>query len=331
MPLQSFHPCLMSPSLWPGKIDPSAMALTNKYEEISPPHIEDFCYVTDNAYTKEECSAILEKHQSTITSIAIIEDGWTLLTAGRDKVVNLWNLHDYSCRTIVPTYEALEAVCTLHSASPFALCLSSFIQKQGKKTSSSSIQFLTLGERGIVRIWNSNGLCMFLRHMVIILLVKLIWSISQSTSSYHHHVLEVCSLSESRFAASSMEQGIITKVAIGNGTILSGKAVNSFSLSGKSFTLVYGEGASRVCNPVDSRDCLAGCLDKSLVQGKIVLCKVYNGITEASTVGDVGSVTCLQSGPEFSLSDVSFVVPVAGSSLKEDDFNLVERYFNSTK
>ncbi|KAL8554097.1 hypothetical protein ACS0TY_002354 [Phlomoides rotata] len=132
-------------------------------------------------------------------------------------------------------------------------------------------------------------------------------------------------------AASSTDRGIITKVAIGNGTILSGKAVNSFSLSGKSFPLVYGEGASRVCNPVDSRDCLAGCLDKSLVQGKIVLCKVYNGITEASTVGAVGSVASLQSGPASSLSDVSFVVPVAGSGLKEDDFNLVERYFNSTK
>lgn len=32
------------------------------------------------------CAATLEKHQSTVTSIAISEDGWTLLTAGRDKV-----------------------------------------------------------------------------------------------------------------------------------------------------------------------------------------------------------------------------------------------------
>ncbi|KAL8472665.1 hypothetical protein ACS0TY_029761 [Phlomoides rotata] len=30
--------------------------------------------------------------------------------------------------------------------------------KQGKKISSSSIQFLTVGERGIVRIWNSDGM-----------------------------------------------------------------------------------------------------------------------------------------------------------------------------
>ncbi|XP_020104929.1 cyclin-A3-2-like isoform X2 [Ananas comosus] len=25
-----------------------------KYEEISPPHVEDFCYITDNSYTKQE-------------------------------------------------------------------------------------------------------------------------------------------------------------------------------------------------------------------------------------------------------------------------------------
>ncbi|KAL8554636.1 hypothetical protein ACS0TY_002722 [Phlomoides rotata] len=32
----------------------SCMLVASKYEEISPPHIEDFCYVTDNTYTKEE-------------------------------------------------------------------------------------------------------------------------------------------------------------------------------------------------------------------------------------------------------------------------------------
>ncbi|KAL3630813.1 hypothetical protein CASFOL_023797 [Castilleja foliolosa] len=107
--------------------------------------------------TSKKCVATLEKHQSTVTSIAISEDGWTLLTAGRDKVVNIWNLHNYSCATTVPTYEALEAVCAIESASPFASCLSSIIQKNGKKINSSSSQYITVGERGIVRIWNSDG------------------------------------------------------------------------------------------------------------------------------------------------------------------------------
>ena len=28
--------------------------ICRKYEEISPPHTEDFCYITDNTYTKQE-------------------------------------------------------------------------------------------------------------------------------------------------------------------------------------------------------------------------------------------------------------------------------------
>lgn len=32
----------------------SCMLVASKYEEISPPHVEDFCYVTDNTYTREE-------------------------------------------------------------------------------------------------------------------------------------------------------------------------------------------------------------------------------------------------------------------------------------
>ncbi|CAA0840690.1 Putative cyclin-A3-1 [Striga hermonthica] len=32
----------------------SSMLIASKYEEITPPHVEDFCYITDNTYTKAE-------------------------------------------------------------------------------------------------------------------------------------------------------------------------------------------------------------------------------------------------------------------------------------
>ncbi|KAL8252095.1 hypothetical protein R6Q59_035788 [Mikania micrantha] len=32
----------------------SSMLIASKYEEISPPHTEDFCYITDNTFTKQE-------------------------------------------------------------------------------------------------------------------------------------------------------------------------------------------------------------------------------------------------------------------------------------
>ncbi|KAJ4716199.1 Cyclin [Melia azedarach] len=32
----------------------SCMLIASKYEEIGPPHVEDFCYITDNTYRKDE-------------------------------------------------------------------------------------------------------------------------------------------------------------------------------------------------------------------------------------------------------------------------------------
>ncbi|XP_059297908.1 protein TORMOZ EMBRYO DEFECTIVE-like, partial [Lycium ferocissimum] len=113
--------------------------------------------------TKKICLAKLEKHQSTITSMAISDDGRTLISAGRDKVVNLYNLHDYGCLTTIPTLESVETVCIIGSESPFAACLASSKHPQAKKRSDvPSINFITVGERGLVRIWSSDrALCLF--------------------------------------------------------------------------------------------------------------------------------------------------------------------------
>ncbi|XP_076928886.1 protein TORMOZ EMBRYO DEFECTIVE-like [Bidens hawaiensis] len=107
--------------------------------------------------TRKKCVATLERHQSDVTSVAVSEDGWTLLSGGRDQVVNLWNLRDYSLIRSVPTSEAIEALCVIGTKTLFASCLQS--KKAGDE---SAFQFLTVGEHGIVRIWNSHGaVCVF--------------------------------------------------------------------------------------------------------------------------------------------------------------------------
>uniref|UniRef100_A0A1J3DCT9 Transducin beta-like protein 3 n=1 Tax=Noccaea caerulescens TaxID=107243 RepID=A0A1J3DCT9_NOCCA len=114
--------------------------------------------------TEKKCFAILNKHFSAVTSIAVSEDGWTLLSAGRDKVVNVWDLHDYSCKTTVATYEVLEAVITVRSGTPFASFVASLDKKNKKKKTASqdSTHFITFGERGVVRIWKSEGsVCLY--------------------------------------------------------------------------------------------------------------------------------------------------------------------------
>lgn len=107
----------------------------------------------------KNCIAALAKHQSAVTSFAISEDGGTLLSAGRDKVVNLWNLRDHSCRLTVPTHEAIESVCVPNSQSRFVSYVSQRLRAQNGPT---AIHFITVGERGVVRMWTSDGaICLF--------------------------------------------------------------------------------------------------------------------------------------------------------------------------
>ncbi|XP_023512801.1 transducin beta-like protein 3 [Cucurbita pepo subsp. pepo] len=109
----------------------------------------------------KKCIATLG-HESTVTSFAISEDGWTLLSAGRDKVVNVWNLRNYTCKKTVLTYEVLEAVLVIKSGSDFASCVGSLSQKRKETSVSSEIYFITVGERGVVRLWSSeSAVCLF--------------------------------------------------------------------------------------------------------------------------------------------------------------------------
>ncbi|XP_061366816.1 protein TORMOZ EMBRYO DEFECTIVE [Gastrolobium bilobum] len=106
---------------------------------------------------KKNCIATLDNHRSAVTSMSVSEDGWTLLSAGRDKVVTLWDLHDYSNKKTVITNEAVEAVCVIGAGSPFASSLDSYRQNAKKGAGSQAFYFVTVGERGIVRIWSSEG------------------------------------------------------------------------------------------------------------------------------------------------------------------------------
>lgn len=109
----------------------------------------------------KKCASTMEKHFSAVVSLAMSEDRRFLLTAGRDKVVNIWDLKTYVCKTTIPTYEVLEAICVIKSGTAFYDSLS--LQRPKKsKNAMQEISFITVGERGIVRIWNSEGaVCLF--------------------------------------------------------------------------------------------------------------------------------------------------------------------------
>ncbi|CAK7330031.1 unnamed protein product [Dovyalis caffra] len=51
----------------------SCMLIASKYEEISPPHVENFCHITDNTYTKDQI--VVRVHE---------------LLSGRTKFARIW-------------------------------------------------------------------------------------------------------------------------------------------------------------------------------------------------------------------------------------------------
>lgn len=72
--------------------------------------------------------------------------------------MTLWDLHNFACKKTIPTYEVLEAICIISPRNPFASFFDMDDHLSGKKTSGPpGIHFLTVGERGIIRIWTSEG------------------------------------------------------------------------------------------------------------------------------------------------------------------------------
>lgn len=71
------------------------------------------------------------------------------------QVVNVWNLRDYSLQIAVPIYEAIETVLVLPEGCGLPGCSND--SSAQKKSGQASLNLLTVGERGIVSVWNTAG------------------------------------------------------------------------------------------------------------------------------------------------------------------------------
>ncbi|XP_032834500.2 transducin beta-like protein 3 isoform X1 [Petromyzon marinus] len=98
------------------------------------------------------CSATLDGHYSAVTALRFACDGRTLLSAGRDSVVLLWELEAGVVRKTVPVYEPLEDLVVLPEEGD-----QSALGVEGK-----GIHFVTAGSKGTLRVWDAaNARCVF--------------------------------------------------------------------------------------------------------------------------------------------------------------------------
>ncbi|CAK7331400.1 unnamed protein product [Dovyalis caffra] len=103
-----------------------------------------------------------------------------------------------------------------------------------------------------------------------------------------------------------------------------GNSINSFTLNGTQFPLVYGKGVSSTCNDSEARLCDPDCLDSALVKGKILLCDATYGRSAAKRLGSLGMIML------NSEDDLSFLLSSPALGLTEDKYNAVKSYINST-
>ncbi|KAL5061415.1 hypothetical protein RYX36_023152 [Vicia faba] len=114
-------------------------------------------------------------------------------------------------------------------------------------------------------------------------------------------------------AATTIDRKFISKLILGNGKTLIGSSVNAFPSNGTKIPIAEGT-------------CSSG-LDKTLVEGKIVLCESGENDEPAFQSGAYGIVSSVQD----SQIDVAFVSAFPSTNLNSKDFDLVQFYAKSTR
>ncbi|KAK4563292.1 hypothetical protein RGQ29_005698 [Quercus rubra] len=92
----------------------SCMLNASQYEEISPPNVEDFCYITDNSYTKEEVMDMEREVQNFLNfemGIPTIKNFLRIYTRAAQENCNSLALQCYSGYR---PFDLMECVLTLH-------------------------------------------------------------------------------------------------------------------------------------------------------------------------------------------------------------------------
>ncbi|KAF8053905.1 hypothetical protein N665_1363s0007 [Sinapis alba] len=125
-------------------------------------------------------------------------------------------------------------------------------------------------------------------------------------------------------AASNTNRAFFTKVILGNGKTLVGKSVNTFDLNGTMYSLVYGRSAvnSSACSVESAEKCEEGCLQESLVKGKVVVCNSTDSY-DALANGAVAGIS-LNRTP-----NVAFITSFPLSALSQEDLDSLVSYIKS--
>ncbi|KAJ3415807.1 Transducin (beta)-like 3 [Chytridiales sp. JEL 0842] len=110
----------------------------------------DDCKVRIWDLSTRSCVSVLDGHASVVRGLAFTEDGQVLVSGGRDKILNVWNLESEEVVQTIPIHESVETIGIVKNAYQTSL----------STADSPGIFVYTGGEKGIIRIWDtSTGTC----------------------------------------------------------------------------------------------------------------------------------------------------------------------------
>ncbi|WCJ19695.1 Subtilisin-like protease SBT4.3 [Euphorbia peplus] len=128
--------------------------------------------------------------------------------------------------------------------------------------------------------------------------------------------------------ASSIDRKFVTQVKLGNGATYEGISINTFSPENTTYPIIYaGNALNKSSGNTDpsSSYCSPDLLNKTMVQGKIVLCNDGFDEENAHAIGAFGIVSNIGF-----YTDVAFSFPVSTSLISETNITDVFNYVNST-
>ncbi|KAJ3016175.1 UNVERIFIED_CONTAM: Transducin (beta)-like 3 [Siphonaria sp. JEL0065] len=113
----------------------------------------DDCKVRVWDLKSKKCILVLDSHVSVVRGVAFSNDGKFLLSGGRDKILNVWELSSGELLKTIPTHEAMEAVGLIPESTRKILFKNLALKN-------CSMIAYSGGEKGIIRLWDlDNGEC----------------------------------------------------------------------------------------------------------------------------------------------------------------------------
>ncbi|RWR75992.1 subtilisin-like protein protease SBT4.3 isoform X1 [Cinnamomum micranthum f. kanehirae] len=125
-------------------------------------------------------------------------------------------------------------------------------------------------------------------------------------------------------AASSIDRQIVTKAIVGD-KVFRGRSINSFG-STKSVPLILSTNASISCDSANAGTCLAECLDKKLVKGKIIFCEEISSGDGALLSGALGQIMQTEEA-----NDYSRIFPLPSTVVDMAQGDNIKSYIKRTK